>query len=37
MDHSTLIYLMDGEGKFLTYFGPKATPDEVAEAIRKYL
>ena len=37
MDHSTLIYLMDGEGKFLTYFGPQATPDEVAEAIRKYL
>jgi protein SCO1/2 len=37
MDHSTLIYLMDGEGKFLTYFGPQATPDEVAEAIRKHL
>ena len=37
MDHSTLIYLMDGEGKFLTYFGPQATPDEVAEAIRKYM
>lgn len=37
MDHSTLIYLMDAEGKFLTYFGPQATPDEVAEAIRRYL
>ncbi len=37
MDHSNLIYLMDGEGKFLTYFGAQATPDEVAEAIRKYL
>lgn len=37
MDHSTLIYLMDAEGKFLTYFGPKATPDEIAEAIRRYL
>ena len=37
MDHSTLIYLMDGEGKFLTYFGPQATPDEVAEAIRRHL
>jgi protein SCO1/2 len=37
MDHSNLIYLMDGEGKFLTYFGPQATPDEVAEAIRKFL
>lgn len=37
MDHSTLIYLMDAEGKFLTYFGPQATPDDVAEAIRRYL
>ncbi len=37
MDHSTLIYLMDAEGKFLTYFGAKATPDEIAEAIRRYL
>jgi cytochrome oxidase Cu insertion factor (SCO1/SenC/PrrC family) len=37
MDHSTLIYLMDAEGRFLTYFGPQATPDEVAEAIRRYL
>jgi len=37
MDHSTLIYLMGADGKFLTYFGPQATPDEVAEAIRRYL
>lgn len=37
MDHSTLIYLMDAEGKFVTYFGPQATPDDVAEAIRRYL
>ena len=37
MDHSTLIYLVGPDGKFLTYFGPQATPDEVAEAIRKFL
>jgi protein SCO1/2 len=37
MDHTTLIYLMGADGKFLTYFGQQATPDEVAEAIRRYL
>lgn len=37
MDHSNLIYLMDADGKFLTFFGPQATPDEVAEALRRYL
>lgn len=37
MDHSTLIYLMGADGKFLTYFGPQATPAELAEAIRRYL
>ena len=37
MDHSTLIYLMDGEGKFLTYFRPDATPDQIADEIRKHL
>ena len=37
MDHSTLIYLMGPDGKFLTYFGPQATPAELAEAIRRYL
>jgi protein SCO1/2 len=37
MDHTTLIYLMGTDGKFLTFFGPQATPDEVAEALRRYL
>lgn len=37
MDHTTLIYLMGADGEFLTYFGQQATPDEVAEAIRRYL
>ena len=37
MDHMLLIYLMDGEGKYLTNFGPQVTPDEIAEEIRKHL
>jgi protein SCO1 len=37
MDHTSLIYLMDGEGKYLTHFGPQATPDQIADEIRKRL
>jgi len=37
MDHTTLIYLMDGDGKYITHFGPDATPDQIAEEIRKHL
>lgn len=37
MDHTLLIYLMDGEGKYVAHFGPQATPDEIAEEIRKHL
>jgi protein SCO1/2 len=37
MDHTVLIYLMDGEGKYVTHFGPDATPDQLAEEIRKHL
>ncbi|HEV8391994.1 MAG TPA: SCO family protein [Dongiaceae bacterium] len=37
MDHTLLIYLMDGDGKYITHFGPDATPDQIAEEIRKYL
>jgi cytochrome oxidase Cu insertion factor (SCO1/SenC/PrrC family) len=37
MDHTLLIYLMDGEGKYLRYFGPDATADQIAEEIRKHL
>jgi protein SCO1/2 len=37
MDHTLLIYLMDGDGKYITHFGPDATPDQVAEEIRKHL
>lgn len=37
MDHTTLIYLMDGDGKYITHFGPDATPDQIAEEIRKHM
>jgi len=37
MDHTVLIYLMDGDGKYVTHFGPDATPDQLAEEIRKHL
>ncbi len=37
MDHTLLIYLMDGDGKYLKFFGPDAAPDQIAEEIRKHL
>ena len=37
MDHTLLIYLMDGDGKYLTHFGPDATPEQIAEEVRKHL
>jgi cytochrome oxidase Cu insertion factor (SCO1/SenC/PrrC family) len=37
MDHTVLIYLMDGDGKYVTHFGPDATPDQIADEIRKHL
>ena len=37
MDHTLLIYLMDGDGKYITHFGPDATPDQMADEIRKHL
>ena len=37
MDHTLLIYLMDGEGKYLKHFSPDATPDQIADEIRKHL
>lgn len=37
MDHTLLIYLMDGEGKYLTHFGPDAKPEQLADEIRKHL
>jgi cytochrome oxidase Cu insertion factor (SCO1/SenC/PrrC family) len=37
MDHTLLIYLMSGEGKFVKHFPPDATPDQIADEIRKHL
>ena len=37
MDHTMLVYLMDGDGKYVTHFGPDATPDQMADEIRKHM
>lgn len=37
MDHSSLFYLMDGEGKFVTHFSARSRPEDMAAAIRKLL
>jgi protein SCO1 len=37
MDHMLLIYLMDGDNKFVDSFGPNETPDQIADEIRKHL
>jgi protein SCO1/2 len=37
VDHSSLIFLMGRDGKFLTYFGPEVTADQMAAVIKKYL
>jgi cytochrome oxidase Cu insertion factor (SCO1/SenC/PrrC family) len=33
MDHSSLIYLMDGNGQFITYFPHTTSPDRMAEKL----
>ena len=37
MDHTTLTYLMDRDGKFVTPFNLKRTPEEAATDLRRYL
>jgi protein SCO1/2 len=37
MDHSSIVYLMGRDGKFLTHFSAETTPDQMAVALRKYL
>ena len=37
MDHSSIVYLMGRDGKFLMHFTPDTTPDQMADALRKYL
>jgi protein SCO1/2 len=37
VDHSSFIYLMDREGRYLSHFGPTATPEEMAGKIEEAL
>lgn len=37
MDHSSIIYLMDDQGKLAAYFNTKMTPEDMAKAIAKRL
>jgi len=37
MDHTALIYLMDRDGKFVSPFNLKRTPQEAAADLKKYL
>lgn len=37
MDHSGFVYLMGRDGKYLTHFTPQTPPDQVMQAIAKYL
>ncbi|MBB4395889.1 SCO family protein [Bradyrhizobium sp. ERR14] len=37
MDHTALIYLMDRDGRFVSPFNLKRTPDEAATDLKKYL
>jgi protein SCO1/2 len=37
VDHSSFVYLMDREGRYLSHFGPTATPEEMAGKIEEAL
>jgi protein SCO1/2 len=37
MDHTALVYLMDRDGKFVSPFNLKRTPDEAATDLKRYL
>lgn len=37
MDHSSVMYLMDGEGKLAAYFNSKMSPEDMAKAIAERL
>ncbi len=37
MDHTSIMYLMDANGEFITHFSPTTTPDEMAARIAKTL
>lgn len=37
MDHTSLVYLMDRDGRFVAPFNMRRTPEEAAAELRKYL
>jgi protein SCO1/2 len=37
MDHTSIIYLMGRDGRYLAHFGPTATPGQMAAEIAKHL
>lgn len=37
MDHSTIVYLMAPDGRFMTHFSQIASPQDLADQIRAYL
>jgi protein SCO1/2 len=37
MDHSSFVYLMGRDGKYLAHFSPQTTPDQMAAVMSKYL
>jgi protein SCO1 len=37
VDHSSFVYLMDREGRYLAHFGHAATPEQMVEEIRQAL
>jgi len=37
MDHTALVYLMDRDGKFVSPFNLKRTPEEAAKDLKRYL
>lgn len=37
MDHSSFIYLMDKDNRYLAHFGPQVAPEEIAQRIRALL
>jgi protein SCO1/2 len=37
MDHTALVYLMDRDGRFVSPFNLKRTPDEAAAELKRYL
>ncbi|MGQ0676590.1 MAG: SCO family protein [Rhodospirillales bacterium] len=37
VDHTSIVYLMDREGRYLTHFGANVRGDRMAAAIRKFL